>query len=166
MSAGIVGDVLAVFPFDRELVRFGVYGNDRGVGAALKASRRVPARKFTRDGKAENLPDGLMGSFGDIARAACLNRKHDVPNMARLDGINGQMTDDGEDISLKPIHQGLCMPRRLADGPPCPPFSGDLFKAVVSLTLKHFDFLLLRFGLSLRSVIGLMPDASSFFAAK
>ena len=49
-----------------------------------------------------------MGSFGDIARAACLNRKHDVSNMGGLDGVDGQMTDNGKDISLKPIHQCVC----------------------------------------------------------
>jgi hypothetical protein len=42
-SLGIVGDVLAVLPFDRELVRFGVCRDDSSVGAALKAKFLAPS---------------------------------------------------------------------------------------------------------------------------
>ena len=41
-----------------------------------------------------------MCSLGDIAGTSLLDRKHDVSNMASLDGINLQMPDDWEDISL------------------------------------------------------------------
>jgi hypothetical protein len=67
--------------------------------------------------------------------------------MSRQDGINGQVPDDREDISLKPIHQGLCVPGRLTDRPPRPPLSGDLLEATVILPLWRFGVLLLRLGL-------------------
>jgi hypothetical protein len=38
--------------------------------------------------------------FGDIASASRFNRKHDVSNMGRLDGINEQVADDREDIGF------------------------------------------------------------------
>jgi hypothetical protein len=87
-----------------------------------------------------------MCPFGDIASASRLNRKHDAPNMGCQDGINGQVTDDREDISLKAIHQGLCVPWRLTNRPPCPPFAGHLLQASVSHTLYVFGLLLLCFG--------------------
>ena len=40
---GIVGHLLAVLPFDCELVRFGVCGDDGGVGAALNAKFLAPS---------------------------------------------------------------------------------------------------------------------------
>ena len=40
---GIVGHLLAVLPFDCELVRFGVCGDDSGVGAALNAKFLAPS---------------------------------------------------------------------------------------------------------------------------
>ena len=41
---GIIGHLLAVLPFDRELVRFGVCGDDSSVGAALNAKFLAPSR--------------------------------------------------------------------------------------------------------------------------
>jgi hypothetical protein len=82
-----------------------------------------------------------------LASASRLNRKYDAPNVGRLNGMNGQVSDDGEDIRLKSIHQGLSVPRGLANRPLCPPVSCDLLEAGFGLTLECFGFLLLCSGL-------------------
>jgi hypothetical protein len=70
--------------------------------------------------------------------------------MGRLYDINGQMTDDdGEDISLKPIHQSFRVPWRLTNGPPRAPVAGHFLKAVLRLSLNCLGLFLLRFGFRL-----------------
>jgi hypothetical protein len=87
-----------------------------------------------------------MCSLGDIASASRLNGKQNIPNVPRFNGINGQMPDNGEDISFEPIHQRLCVPGRFANRPPSPPHSRDLLKTRLRFTLTRFNLLLLCLG--------------------
>lgn|GEM_PF-3030980 len=59
--------------------------------------------KFARDGKAKNLPDGLVSSLGDIAGSSRLDPKHDVSNVACLDAVHRKMPDGGEHLCFKTL---------------------------------------------------------------
>jgi hypothetical protein len=71
------GDVLAVFPFDCELVRFGVCGDDSGVGAALNA-------KFLA-------PSGVVENVGGLVERSPVTvgaGRHTVPDSAPPRGLS------------------------------------------------------------------------------
>jgi hypothetical protein len=83
---------------------------------------------------------------------------HDVPNMARLDGINGHVPDGG---NTSPSSRFIKVSACLGDLPiahHAHQFRA-IFKAALSLTFKRFDLLLLRFGL--RLAFGHRVDAGS-----